>query len=226
MSHPHQSFLDEFKISIDKLVPLTPPELVEEAEKLLTEMQANEALTEKQIHQAMSVIGKKEYPYRKAYLEICAGDEEQRLQKAVFERLDGNVKQKLQEMTKHGVLLDDYVKSKLFEEQLKPEERLQIEQAILLSEDVLDTQCDDRARKRHEDYKKLVENWKQEVDKLQGMIDELRKMADEDSKWTAEINTVCDRLEEGWSIVERDPTEEEIKKEIEYWNTVLHEDEE
>lgn len=226
MSHPHQSFLDEFKISIEKLVPLTPPELVEEAEKLLAELLADQNLTEKQIHQAMSMIGKKEFPYRKAYLEICAGDEEQRLQKAVFERLDGSVKQKVVEMTKHGVLLDDYVKSRLFEEQLKPEERLQIEQAILLTEDVLDTQCDDRARKRHQEYSVLVQNWKKEVDRLQGLIDQLRAMSAEDPKWSGEINTVCDRLEEGWSIVERDPGEEEIVKEIEYWNTVLHEGEE
>lgn len=226
MPHPHQSFLDEFRIEVDKLVPLVPTDLVEEAEKLHAELLSNEAATEKQIHQAVSLVGRKEYPYRKAYLEICAGDEEQRLQEAVFERLDKSVLQKVKEMTKHGVLLDDYVRSKLFEEQLKPEERLQIETAMLYADDVLDTQCDDRAHKRHKEYSKLVETWTKESDRLQVLIDKLREMADEDPKWKGEINTVCDRLEEGWSIVERDPTEEEIKKEIEYWNTVLHEGDE
>lgn len=225
MAHPHKSFLDEFKISIDKLVPLTPTELVKEAEELHAELEKDEATTEKQIHQALSLVGRKEFPYRKAYLEICAGDEEQRLQAAVFERLDDKVKKKVQDLTQHGVLLEDLVRSKLFEEKFDADERLQLEQAIILADEVLDTQCDDRARKRHEEYEKLVEKWTQESKRLQGHIDQLRALAQEDPKWSAEINGVADKLEAGWSIVETDPTEEEIKKEIEYWNTVLTEGE-
>lgn len=225
MPHPHQSFLDEFKIAIDELVPLTPPELIEEAKKLHKELSENQEATEKQIHQAVSLVGRKEFPYRKAYLEICAGDEEQRLQSEVFERLDEAVKKKIEDVVGSGVLLDDYVKSKLFEEQLTADERYQVEQAILLSEDVLDSQCDDRAHRRQQEYETLVKKWTDEASRLQGMIDQLRSMGSEDAKWAAEIGGVADRLEEGWSVVERDPEEEEIVKEIEYWNTVLHEDE-
>ena len=76
MPHKHQAFLDEFKISIDNMVPLTPPELLEEAKKLHAELSSSEETNEKQIHQALSLIGRKEYPYRKAYVELCAGDEE------------------------------------------------------------------------------------------------------------------------------------------------------
>ena len=217
MSHPHQSFLDEFQIAIDKMVPLTPPEFVEEAKKLHAELSAEEGTSEKQIHQALSVIGRKEFPYRKAYHEICAGDEEQRLQVAVFERLEDDLKKKVEELTKHGVALDHLVESKLFEEQFEGTERYQIEQAILMSEEVIDSQCDDRAKNRNAQFGDLVEKWKTEVDRLQGMIDRLRA--------TAEIRGSADRLEEGWSVVERDPGEEEIVKEIEYWTTVLHEGE-
>lgn len=226
MPHPHQSFLDEFKIAINELVPLTPSEIVEEAKKLHKELSKNEETTEKQIHQAVTLIGRKEFPYRKAYLEICAGDEEQRLKKEVFERLDDKVKNKIKKVLGSGVLLDDYVKSKLFEEQLTADERYQIEQAILLSEDILDSQCDDRAHRRQQEYESLVKKWTEESTRLQGMIDQLRSMSLENEKWTAEINEVADRLEEGWSVVERDPEEEEIVKEIEYWNIVLHEGEE
>lgn len=225
MTHPHQSYLDEFRISIDKLVPLTPLEIKDEAMKLYEELSANAQATLKQIHQALSLIGRKEFPYRKAYHELCAGDEEQRLQQLVFDRVDENVKKKVQAVIQHGVMLDDFVASDLFDE-LKPEERLQIEQAILLAEDTLDHQCDERAHKRQQQYDELVDHWKQEAARLQGLIDNLRAMGDEDPKWRGEIDSVCDRLEEGWSIVERDPSEEEIKKELEYWNTVLHESEE
>ncbi|MFH1766952.1 MAG: hypothetical protein ABH826_02575 [Patescibacteria group bacterium] len=225
MSHPFQPFLDEFKIAIEKLVPLTPKEIIEEAEQLHAELSQNEAATEKQIHQAVTLIGRKEFPYRKAYLEICAGDEEQRLQKEVYERLDEAVKKKIDDIVKHGVLIDDFVRSKLFEEKLSADERYQIEQAIFLSEDVLDSQCDDRAHRRNQEYEALVKKWTDEAARLQGLIDGLRQMGQGEAKWVAEINTIADRLEEGWSIVERDPTEEEIMKEIEYWTTVLHEGE-
>lgn len=223
MAHPHQSFLDEFKIGIDKLVPLTPPEVVEEAKKLHAELLADENVNENAIHQALVAIGRKEFPYRRAFHELCASDEEQRLQGLVFERLDESLAKKLKEVTSHGVILEDFVKSKMFEEQLTAEERYQVSNAILLVDDLLKNQCDERAHERKATYEKLVEKWKKEEDRLQGMIDDLRKLALPNPKWTDEINSICDRLEEGWSVTEKDPQEEEIKKEIEYWNTVLHE---
>ena len=206
------------------MVPLTPKEVVDEAKALHAELLANEDATEKQIHQALSVIGRKEYPYRKAYDELCAGDEEQRLQAAVFDRLEDDVKKKIQEMTSHGVILEEYVASPLFEEQLEGDERYQVEQAILLADEVLDNQCDDRAHKRKTDYETLVKKHTEEAEKLQGQINQLRAMAGEDPKWTAEIEGAAARLEEGWAITEKDPSEVEITKELEYWNTVLHEE--
>lgn len=226
MNHPHQSYLDEFKIAINKLVPLTPPELIEEAKSLHEQLSNDINATEKQIHQALTLIGRKELPYRKAYDALCATDEEQRLQQVVFDRLDPTVKRKVQEMTRHGVILEDYVKSPLFEEQLSGDERFQVTQAIELADEDLDHQCDERAHQRAKKYGELVEYWTKEAARLQGMIDQLRSMGQGDPKWQGEIDSVCDRLEEGWSITERDPSEEEIVKEMEYWNTVLHETDE
>ncbi|MFH1712500.1 MAG: hypothetical protein ABH846_04685 [Patescibacteria group bacterium] len=224
MPHPHQSYLDEFKIAIEKLVPLVSPEMVKEANELHAELSANEEATEKQIHQALSLVGRKEYPYRKAYMELCAGDEEQRLRKVVYERLDPKVKEKVDEIIRHGVMLEDLVKSKLFTEGFDGDERYQIQQAILLADEVLDKQCDERAHSKQKQYDELVSNWTNEAARLQGLIDQLRSLASEDPKWEGEINSICDKLEEGWSVVEKDPTEEGIVKEMEYWNTVLHED--
>ncbi|MBT4857063.1 hypothetical protein HON52_02645 [Candidatus Uhrbacteria bacterium] len=223
MNHPHQSYLDQFKFAVDKLVPLTPPEIIEEAKKLHQELSDSVDTTSKQIHQALTLIGRKELPYRKAYEELCAGDEEQRLQTAVFDRLEDSVKRKVQEMTKHGVILEDYIKSPLFEDQLTADERYQVTQAILLCDDILDNQCDERAHSREKKYEDLVEHWTSEAARLQALIDRLRAMGQDDKQWKGEIDSVADRLEEGWSVVERDPSEEEIVKEMEYWNTVLNE---
>lgn len=226
MAHPHESYLKEFEIAIDKLVPLTPAEIVEEAKALHKELRENEAVTEKQIHQALTLIGRKEFPYRKAYHELCASDEEKRLQELVFERLDDDLAKTIQEMTSHGVILEDYIKSDFFEKELTPEQKYQVQQAILLADDVLNNQCDERANKRQAQYKDLVEKWQKEADRLQEKIDQLRAMGQGHPKWSAEIDSICDRLEEGWSVVENDPSEEEIDKEREYWTTVLSEGDE
>lgn len=225
MSHPHQYLLQEFKISIDRLVPLTPKEVLDEAHKLYEELSTNENSTEQQIRQALVHVGRKEFPYRKAYQELCASDEEQRLQKVVFDRLEAEVKAKVDAVTQHGVHVLDYVNSKLFEEQLSPDERYQVEQAILLAHDDLDKQCDERATERKESYEQLVARWKAEEERMQKLIDHLRGMAERDAKWADEIKGKADVFEEGWSVVERDPSEEEVRKEIEYWETVLSEEE-
>ncbi len=223
MSHSHAYLLQEFKISIDKLVPLTPPEIIEEAEKIYAELSVNPAATEKQISQALILIGRKEYPYRKAYVELCAQDEEKRLQAEILQRLEGTIAEKVKKMVDSGVHVMEYVGSKLFERDLQATERYQVEQAILLAHDVLNKQCDERAKERQQSFEELVVRWKTEEERLQQMIDQLKGMAERDMTYADEIRGKAEQFEEGWSIVERDPLEEEIKQEIAHWTTVLEE---
>jgi hypothetical protein len=225
MSHPHEYLLNEYKLSLEKLVPLTPTEVVVEANQIYNDLMANESATERQIIQALIHIGKKEFPYRKAYLELCASDEEKRLEEAAFEKLDAELSAKIKKVTDNGVHLTDYVKSKLFESELSGDERLRVENAINDAHDVVGKQCDERAQERKQNFDELVDHWKKEQERIQGLIDHLRSMASRDERWKAEITGKADQFEEGWSIVEKDPVEEEIVKEIENWATVLEEDE-
>lgn len=226
MSHPHDYLLQEYKISIDKLVPLTPPEIRAEAKNLYDQLAADSAVTEKQITQALILIGKQEYPYRKAYEELCAQDEEQRLQTEVLKRLDGNVLAKVKDMTDSGVHILDYVDSKLFERDLEATERYQVEQAILVAHDAINRQCDERAQERQKNFHDLVSRWQSEQARLQQLIDQLKSLAERDPAYAAEILGKAEQFEEGWSIVERDPQADEIQAELEHWRTVLEDAEE
>jgi hypothetical protein len=226
MAHPHEYLLKEYRVSIDKLVPLSPPEVKEEAEKIYRELSADENATERQIRQALVYIGKKEYPYRKAYQALCAKDEEKRLQEAALLKLEPSLIEKMKPVLDSGVHLTDYVNSKLFEKDLGAEEKYRVEEAILQAHDVIGKQCDDRAKERGESYTSLVEEAKKEQDEMQKLIDQLRSMSERDPKWASEITDKADQFEEGWSIVERDPTKEEIEKEIENWGTVFEEGDE
>ncbi len=223
MPHPHEYLLQEFKISIDKLVPLTPPEVTEEAHKFYDELALDEGATDKQIRQALVLIGRKEYPYRKAYVELCARDEEQRLQVEILKRLAGPIGDKVKRMTESGVHVMDYVNSKLFERELEATERYQVEQAILLAHDVLNQQCEQRAKERQQNFEALVAHWQAEQARLELMINQLRGLAERDLTYADEIRNKADQFDEGWSVVERDPLEEELKQEIAHYTMVLEE---
>jgi len=223
MSHPHEYLLKEYAIAIERLVPLTPEPIIEEAKKLYETLAADENASERQIRQALIYIGKKEYPYSKAYEALCAGDEETRLQAAALQKIDAEIVGKMKPALDSGVHLTDYANSKLFEKDLTSEERYRVEQAILEAHDVIGKQCDDRARERAETYEKLVADARAEQEKMQALIDGLRAMAERDPKWASEIIGKADQFEEGWSIVERDPSLEEIQKEIENWTAVFEE---
>ena len=56
---------------------------------------------------------------------------------------------------------------------------------------------------------------------MEAKIEELRALAGKDDKWREEILDKVKTLEEGWSVVERDPELLEIEKEIEYWQGTM-----
>ena len=217
--------MDEIKIAIEKFVPLTPDDIKKRAEEAFEKLQNTPEISLKDIHNTLVVIGRDEYPYRKAYHDLCDTDEEQRLRKLVLERVDGKVKKVLEEAFSYNILLDDFVRSEMFEDKLNGEERYQVTNAILLAEETLENQCDDRAHTRVGQFEDFVEKRKEEVKTLQERIDLLKRTAQQYPVHADEITMVVDRLEEGWSITNPDPTREEIDKEIEYWQTVTVEEE-
>lgn len=225
MTNPQEVFLQEFRSAVEQLVPLTPPEVLAEAKALIEELSANGQVTAEQIRQALIYIGQKEFPYRKAYEELCAKDEEKRLQEVVLAKLDENIKEQILPVTKYGVHIVDFVKSSQFEV-LSASDRFAIEQAIVEAHEKLNRQCDERAVSRKSTYDELVARWTAAEAKIQGMIEVLKGMADRDPTWRDEILGRARQFEEGWSMLEADPTEEDVAKEIAYWTDVLGENQE
>lgn len=224
MPHPHQAFLDEIKIAIDKFVPMTPEDIQTRATETLERLEYQPEIPLTDIHAALVEIGREEYPYRKAYHDLCDSDEEQRLRSLILPRLDDKVRKVLEEAFSYNILLDDFVRSEVFESNLNGDERYQVTNAILLAEEELDSQCDDRAHDQKKKFEDLVAERKEEVKALQDKIDLLKRLMQQYPVHADEISAVVNRLEEGWSITNTDPTKEEIEKEIEYWQTVTTED--
>ncbi len=220
MSHPQEELLKEFRRAIEKLVPLTPKEVIDEADRLAGELESNESSTAEQIRQALVYIGRKEFPYRKAYQELCAGDEEARMQEIVLGKIDDVTKSMMEPVTKYGVHILDFVKSSQFEA-LSDDAKVAIDNAIREAHDVVNRQCDERASSRSESYQELVRRWTGEVENIQKLIDVLKDMADRDARYHDEILGRARQIEDGFSMIEEDPSQELVEKEIAHWAGVL-----
>ncbi len=226
MAHPNEEMIQDFRKAVAQLVPLTPKTIRDEAMQLADDLAENESSTAEQIRQALVYVGKKEFPYRKAYQELCAGDEEARLQELVLGKLDESVKVKMEPVVKYGVHILDFVKSSQFEALLSDDDRSQVDREIHAAHDVLDRQCDERAAARRGAYDELVARWTATQEHIQQMIEVLRGMADRDPEYRDDILARVQQFENGWSMVEVDPTVDDVQKEITYWTGVLSEDDE
>lgn len=220
MSHQQEEILKEFRSAIARLVPLTPKEVIDEAKRLAAELEANESSNAEQIRQALVYIGRKEFPYRKAYQELCAGDEEARMQEIVLRKIDDVTKSMLEPVTKYGVHILDFVKSSQFEA-LSEDTKVAIDNALREAHDVVNRQCDERASSRAESYQELVHRWATEAEQIQKLIEVLKDMADRDARYHDEILGRARQLENGFSMIEEDPTQELVEKEIAHWAGVL-----
>ncbi len=222
MSHPEQEFIDQFRFAVERLAPLTPKDILVEAENLIDELESEESTSAEQIRQAMVFVGRKEFPYRKAYQELCAGDEEQRLQQIVLDKLDDAIKEQMEAVSKYGVHILDYIKSSQFDE-LPHDVQTNIDNAVREAHDILNEQCDDRAHQRQADFEKLVSEWKTKTDKIQTMINVLRELSERDEQYKADIIAKVNEFENGWSMIDLDPTEEDVQREIDYWLPLVSE---
>ncbi len=220
MSHAQEDLLREFRRAIEKLVPLTPKDVVDEARRVADELEVNASSTAEQIRQALVYIGRKEFPYRKAYQELCAGDEEARMQEIVLGKIDDVTKSMMEPVTKYGVHILDFVKSSQFDA-LAHHEKVAIDNAIREAHDIANRQCDERASSRADSYQELVKHWTEEAEKIQKMIVVLKDMADRDARYRDEILGRARQLEDGFSMIEEDPSQELVEKEIAHWAGVF-----
>ncbi len=224
MKHPYEYSLKEYKFAIDHLAPTVPTEVKEEAMKMYEMLIGNQAATPDSIHEALVKTGKAEYPHRHAYAELTRTAGGAKRNELVLEHVDETVRAKLKALLDTGATLDEIVKSNLFEEQLTADERYQVQDGILDADEHMKEEMEGMVEKKKADYDALVEKYKKQMEMIQTEIEKLRALASKDPKWKAEILDKAAQLEEGWSVTEKDPTLENVQKEIEYWRGTLGEE--
>lgn len=219
--HPHLALLNEFRYAIDHMVSTVPASVKEDAEQVYAALVANSSATEPEILEACERIGRAEYPHRKAFHQLMGNLEASTRIQLVLDHVDETVRAFLKEHLDAGVPLDTLTSSAVFETSLTPEQKYQVEDALLDAADHVKDELAKKADPNSAAYKKALSSWEDHAQVVQAKIDELRELANKDPKWKAEILDRADRFAQGFLVTEKDPELEEVEKEIEYWKGVL-----
>ncbi|MBI2474893.1 hypothetical protein HYV69_00485 [Candidatus Uhrbacteria bacterium] len=223
MTHPFQSLLDEFAYAIKHFVPTLPKEIKQETQEVLKRLQADSNADESTIRKAFHDVGVKEYPYRRAYIELTHGLAEDEMNAMVLEHVEPNVRMVIKPHLDSGVSLDELIQSDIFIEQLTPEQRYQVEDGIMVARSKLADSLKEHVSAESEEYARLVGKWKDQSIKIDKAISDLKLLASEGNEnQKREIQEKADAYSEGFLITERDPELSAIQKEIEYWQEVIH----
>lgn len=222
--HPHESILQEYQFAIDHLAPTVPAEVKEEGQRLHDILLADPNTTEAQVSEAMYRTGAQEYPHRRAFKELTSGSIEARRVEIVAEHVEPEVAEKVRRLTESGVTLDELTGSELFETDFTPEERHQVEDALLDADIHIREEFGKDAAADPKAYAALVKKWEKRRDEILKKIDELEALKDKDAKLRDEIVDKVKTLREGFSVTEPDPELEDVEKEIEYWTGAMVEE--
>ncbi len=224
MPHPHEYLLKEYQVAIDNLAPTVPPEVKAEAQSAHDRLLANPEATEDEIRGALFKTGAAEYPHRHAFKELTAGGIEARRVEITLEHVEPGVAEKVKKLTDSGVTMTELTRSQLFESDFTPEERHQVEDALLDADIHVREEFGKEAASDEKKYAALAKRWTDARDAILAKVAELEAMKDKDEKWRDEIMEKVKRFRDGFSVTEPDPELEEVEKEIEYWKGTMGEE--
>ena len=217
MSHPFQSFLDEYALAIQHLALTVPESVKKEAEETLAKLCKDENATEEEIRQALIKTGLAEYPHRHAFKDVAGARSEAAEKRLILDHVDETVRTKIQPHLDAGVPVETLVRSDLFEKELTADQRYQVEDAILDAKDHVKEEMEKGVEVSGSEYQAALRKWEAVRDAVAKKIDELEALASKDAKWKEEIAEKVKSFREGFSVTEPDPEPETVEKEIEYW---------
>lgn len=222
--HPFAATLDLLKRTID-LAPSFFPEarrevMVAEYEKLAGDPQSRREA----IEEAIIAFGKEIYPHRKAFWHIHNKSGRDIETRAIHESVtDPPLKEKLSQFLKNtGTIADIGRGTRAFEDFFLPEEKAALANAKLAAHDKVVSEIQSLCTGPEKDVcETAIGSYKNEQDRIGKLIEALRALAERGDKWRAEILDKVRTFEAGWSGLEREVREEEVRGEIEFYQGAI-----
>ncbi|MEY4744438.1 MAG: hypothetical protein RL272_383 [Candidatus Parcubacteria bacterium] len=229
--HPHAYTLDLLRLALLRLPPTFSEARKKDAKKELERFAGDPAVPYDDIRKTIVELGKKSWPYRKAYEEMYVRYGRASEESFLLENLDSGVREKYEQFIHEGGKINhigsaknaaDIQQPSPFERYFSPEEKFAIEQALLAARDSARAEINELVTdKKKDEYEKLVKGYASRQRQMEEKIDELRHLSVISEKWEAEISDRIRTLEEGWSVVEQGVDLPELERETEYWKGTL-----
>jgi len=220
MNHPFASSLDLLKRTIDMAPDFFSAEKKQVMMRRHEELVGDPKTTRGAIDQAIIECGKEIYPYRKAFWMIhnrFGRDIENRSIKDAVK--DTALKEKLDRFLKTaGTIADIGRGTRAFDDFFVPEERVVLMEAKLAAHDRVVSEIHSLCTGPEKDTCTThIGEFKAEQEQIEKLIVLFRAMAERSDKWRAEILDKARTFDEGWSGLEREVREEDVRGEIEFY---------
>jgi len=220
-THPHSALLSEWQIAINNFVPTIPEELRQKAQKRLEELANNPQASEKDIRLGLIEVGREEYPHRHAFYDLTNPRQEKVLEERILTKVPPAMNSLLVDFIKTGEEIIDFARSKVFEDNFSPVERIGFERAFLDAKAEAIQILASSISVSSEEYQAAWKIWEDKAQQIERLLEEIDALKTVDPKWTSEIEGKVWRFREGFSITEPDPQIEDLRQELENWKGTL-----
>jgi hypothetical protein len=229
--HPHAYTLDLLRLAVDQL----PPGVSELDEKIfrrrLDEFAADLRVPYGEIHAVIAELGRTTWPYRQAYAELYARYGRAAEEANLLGSLDEGIRAKYERFIEEGgklnhVLgarrLNDLRQPVPFGQFFSPEERFAIAQAAVAAREAARQEIAALIEgARAEEYAILANRYRDEQRQIEARMEELAALAEVGDRHRQEIEASLQAFREGWSVVERPVTLEEVTAALNYWHGMM-----
>ncbi|MDD4995205.1 MAG: hypothetical protein PHW53_01935 [Patescibacteria group bacterium] len=221
MPQKYQNELNLLRIAIEKTPFSFSRDERSKFETRLAALEANPETKRDEIETVIVEVGKATWPHRKAYEGMFAAYAKEKYEEQFINNLDDDLRVKYENFTRAGGSLHDYRRTREMEQAFTPEEYTRLEDAIFEARKFLDSYMETVIAENSDEYNESVKRYESKQRDCANMIESLKEIARTSEKWAPEIMAKVRKFEEGWSAIERDFDEDQLKHEIEYWQGVI-----
>lgn len=217
-----KALLDELKWAVEHLPPTFPSAEKKKAEDVLAAFLANPKVSESEIETEIVSLGRASWPHRKAF-EIIHERYSKEKEAGYFRgHLSMALRKKYDTFPQKGVSIHEVTRAKDFEWFFNPEEKFQLEEATFEAHE--QTIRDTReliAGAQKGEYAAELAAYEERQKILFAHIETLRVLAAKSDQWAPEIMDKVRMFEDGWLALEREPNEEILIGEIDYYRNLI-----
>jgi len=234
MRHPYAHTLELLMIAVAKLPPGFPEG---DRQRFHAAFEAYLKAGDKAVYEDISrtivELGELSWPHRRAYQELYDRYARASEEAHLLERLDRGVREKYEAFIHEGGKIGHIEQTRVrteaelrapapFERYFSPEEKFAIAQALLGARDDARMEIDGLVTgPKLDEYEALIESNRAIQLRMKDRVRELTALADISPRWRDDINNRIIAIQDGWSVLEKGSTLQDLDQEVEYWKGTL-----